>query len=206
MPLIDFCLSSVYETHLDRCSHIKAVWGIIDHTLRHLPSDMTRPRGTIFMRNQTPNFWVLENVRRWKFTWLYIPSLLLTVGWLPTRGCTCDRGRIVMDWMPRLRNSAEKWGNHLLNSQILLNRWKSTFTFFPSSFSQHLDERKLFLLFFSKSWDNDPVRRLVKWEDFGLNDWYLRHVLMGFKDIQRLVSSCSMIGWKIFTVFSSEKL
>ena len=28
---------------------------------------------------------------------LYIPSLLLTVGWLRTRGWTCDRGRIVMD-------------------------------------------------------------------------------------------------------------
>ena len=159
---------------------------------------------TMFMRNQTPNFWVLENVRRWKFTWLYIPSLLLTVGWLPTRGCTCDRGRIVMDWMPRLRNSAEKWGNHLLNSRMSIGRWKNTFTFLHLHFHNTWMRESCSCYFFLKVetvW-KDPVRRLVKCEDFGLSDWYLRHVLMGFKDTQRVVERYlqhfSAMGFKIF--------
>ena len=88
--------------------------------------------------------------------------------------------------------------NHLLISRISIGRWKNTFTFFRLHFSFTTLgwEKKVPALFFSavESVWNDPLRRLVKCEDFGLNDWYLRHVLMGFKDTQRVVERC----WKIF--------
>ena len=127
--VVDFCLSSVYKTHL--CSHIKAVWGIKVYILWDIC--------LVIWRGQwVPCSWetrlqisgVLGTVRHWKFAWLYLPSRLLTVGWLPTRGWTCDRGRIVMDRMPRLRNfDGGKLENHLLNWGILISRWKNAFKF-----------------------------------------------------------------------------
>ena len=130
---------------------------------------------------------------------LYIASLLLTVGWLRTRGWTCDRGRMVMDWMPRLRNVVNREERRTISLsqefRLVAGKMPSQSSIFILV-SQHLDGRKRFLLcFFSAvetAW-NDPLRRLVK---LGLwVEWLmLKTFLDGCQAVQRLVERC----WTIF--------
>ena len=113
--------------------------------------------------------------------------------------------------MPRLRNVVNREVRRIicLTQEFRLVAGKIP-QILASSFSQHLDERKLFLRFFPKvetAW-NDPIPRLVKSDQIGrwIFTTFYDNFLMGFKIFKlRLVELyLQQFSAKKSTYFSSD--